>query len=506
MQAEPDQLIIRDVAGEDLIASQVVAAISQQDFSTSGTSQFSDDQILFASAEDFIELQSGELRINQLINNMGIGIDVLRISFPDIRTAPYAAADSLVIAFEGETSLGANSTFENFIVDLSNARIFAQGNQIDYHIFAQTEDGQAGAGSANVSISEGDNIHAELQISDLVLGRVEGTVIKRVINLNDDDPVTGNIDLFNDSHANIIDVGGLEDLSNNLEGLEFSEAGFGITYETNLGVEAAIIGSFLGVTANGNQFYLRGLPGSEYEVQPGEVDNLTANGIPLATNQMIKFSLDTSPDGTMTPGSIIFNNENTNITEFLNRLPIEIRFIGVAIINENEERGILVNPVRFNPFISVDIPLSIQTVEAATYADTLKLDLSDLPDDDDDLVIEEGILQLNYTNALPLSIELEFNFLDENNISVTRSPLPGEQPHRINAAPVEAVTRYVTQGVDGSIGITLNREQLNLLKQAKNLELNAFMLTTDGQLVKIRSVDSIGLGIGFKFTLENSFN
>lgn len=506
MQAEPDELIIRDVGGVDLFASQVVAVIASQDFSTSGTSLIENDQFLFESADDFIELESGQLRINQLVNNMGIGIDVFRISFPDIRTSPYTPADSLVIAFEGTNRIEANSTLENFTVDLSGTRIFAEGNVIDYNIFALTEDRQDGEGSTAVTINETDDILAELQIVELVLRRIEGTVIKRTINLNDEDPVSGNIDLFDDVRANIIEVSGLEDLSENLEGLEFTEASLGITYETNLGIDASIIGSFVGITASGEQFYLRGLSGSDFVVQAGEVDNLTANGAPLSPNQLIKFSLDTSPDGSVTPGSISFNKDNTNITEFLNKLPTEIRFVGVAIINENNARGVIVNPVRFDPFISVDIPLSIQTVEAATYADTLKLDLSDLPDDDDDLVIEEGRLVINYTNALPLRIDLEFNFLDLNMNSVTVSPLPGEQPHRINAAPVDAVTRYVTQGVDGTIAINLNREQLRLLKQTRNLELNAYMLTTDGQVVKIRSVDSIGLGIGLKFTLENSFN
>lgn len=506
MQDEPDELIIRDVGGVDLFASQVVAVIGSQDFSTSGTSLFDDDQFIFNTPDDFIELESGQLSINQLVNNMGIGIDVFRMSFPDIRTAPYTPADSLVISFEGANRIEANSTLENFTVDLSNTRIFADGNVINYNIYAITEDGQDGEGSTAVTINETDDIIAELQIVNLVLGRVEGTVIKRVLNLNDEDPVTGNIDLFNDDQANIIEVSGLEDLSKNLEGLEFTDAGLSISYQTNLGIEASIIGSFLGITASGDQFYLRGLAGSDYLVQAGEVDNLTANGAPLSTDQLIKFSLDTSPDGSVIPGNINFNKSNTNITEFLNKLPTEIRFVGVAIINENSQRGVIVNPVRFDPFIAVDIPLSIETVEAATYADTLKLDLSDLPDENDDLIIDEGRLVINYTNALPLQIDLEFNFLDENNISVTRSPLPGEQPHRINAAPVDAVTRYVTQGSDGTIGINLSREQLKLMRQTRNLELNAYMLTTDGQVVKIRSIDSIGLGIGLKLTLENSFN
>jgi hypothetical protein len=506
MQDEPDELIIRDVGGSNLFASQVVAVIGAQDFSTSGFSVMDDAEFLFETANDFIQLNSGELRINQLVNNMGIGIDVFRISFPDIRTSPYTAADSLVISFENANRIEANSILENLIVNLANTRIYAEGNVIDYNVYALTEDRQSGEGSQAVTINETDDVIAEIQISNLVIGRVEGTVIKRTINLNDEDPITGNIDLFNDDQANIIEVDGLEDLSENLEGLEFTEASLGITYNTNIGVEASIIGSFVGITATGDRFYLRGLPGSGFHVQAGEVDNLTANGVPLSTNQLIKFNLDTSPDGNLTPGSISFNKDNTNITEFLNRLPTEIRFVGVAIINENNQRGIIVNPVRFDPFISVDIPLSIQTLEAATYSDTLKLDLSDLPDDDDDLVIDEGRLQLTYTNALPLRVDLEFNFLDENNNIVTRSPLPGEQPHRFNAAPVDAVTRYVTNGVDGTIGINLNREQLRLLRQTRNLELNAYMLTTDGQVVKIRSIDSIGLGIGLKIKLENSFN
>lgn len=506
MQATPQDLIVQDVAGIGLTASQVVAVLPGQSFDTRGTFSVDPDQFIFGDMNDFIEMSSGALTIESLNNNMDITIEDFVLSFPTIRRPPYAAGDSLVIRFTGATRINARSSISNFVIPMANVRLYAPNNEVTYNLAAVTQDNQQGTGSTPSTVNNTDNVSARILIENLAIRQAFGTIKRRDVELNEDDPSNGtNIDLFNDVEANLIEIDGISDLSDKVGGLEFTDASFLISYNTNIGIGAKVVGAFVGVDTKGEQVFLTGAAGTPFEVTSNPFTNLTANGTPLTAAQMIQFELATSPDGSLVPGVIEFNKTNSTIIEFLNTLPTEIRFVGKAVINEDETRGQIQSPVRFEPVILVDIPLAIQTVTAASYEDTLKADMGSLPGPEDDNRLNSGTLEITYSNRLPLQIGLDLVFLDENFQPVTRSPLTGAQPHTILAAPVGS-TGFVSGPRSGTMNITLNQAQLDVLNRARHVALTASLLTTNSGEVRLRDVDGFSLGVKARFTLTSSFD
>lgn len=505
MQADPGELIIQDIQGEDLFASQVEAVIPEQDFFSSGVSAFSDDEFTFSSPDHFVELESGELLIQNIINSIDLDIEVLEISFPELRVPPYSEADSLVINFSGNDRIqGNNPNPVTRSEDLSGVRIYALGNEVNYNIYALTEDTQADGSSDSRIIQETDLLSAEIEIRNLVIREAFGIINNKQILLNESDPATGDgVDLMNDNEAEIIEIDGISDLSSSLDGFEFTNSSLSINYFSNVDVPTAIIGAFLGVDADGNEFYLRGLAGSEFEVSPNDpTGDLLYNGSPVSNSDLIKFELDMSSDETVEK-SITFNRDNTNITEFLNALPVEIRFIGLANINETgTEEGRIQNPVRFDPKIGVDIPLSIQTLDRATFTDTTSISLDGLPGDDSDLEIDEGVLTIRFENALPFLVGLELGFLDDDRELITRVPLENDDPIEIISGMVGS-SGFVDESREGITRLTLNRDQFEQLSRTRYVKLEAGIETDDNQEVRVRATDSITISVDGRFTVRN---
>jgi hypothetical protein len=327
------------------------------------------------------------------------------------------------------------------------------------------------------------------------------------VDLNENDLSNGsNIDLFNDIEANVISLDGIDDLSDKIEGLQFTDARLAISYQTNIGVAAKVVGSFVGVDAKGQTLYLTGKPGSPLFVASNPHTELTANGTTLAASQMIQFQLATSPDGSMVSGSIDFDNTNSTIIDFLNKLPVEIRFVGKAVINENNLRGQIQAPVRFEPQILVDIPLSIQTVTAAVYEDTLDVDLGDLPGPEEDTRLNSASITVNYVNKLPLEINIALDFMDHNMTVLTSSPRVGQPATKLLAAPVDANGFVLPAGRSGQLVIQLNQSQIDILNQTRHIGLRTSLLTTDNGAVRIRAQDGFSMGLTGSFSITSSFS
>lgn len=508
MQADAGSLIIQDVQGADLLASSVEAVVPQQDFMSSGVTDFSDEEFLFTDPSHYVEMQEGELSIQNILNSMDIDIELLEITFPNIQLPPYGTENALVIRFEGQNRIVRNNTEPvSQSVSLENARIFAFNNEVTYDIVALTEDTQQNGSSARV-ISESDVLSAEVDISGLKIKEAFGVAVNKQILLGEDDSSNGeSLDLANDNEAEIIEIDGIDDISRKLDGLEFTNSSLSINYFTNVDIPTRVIGAFLGVDASGNEFFLRGASGSELEVEAGaETSQLRRNGTPVDESDLIKFDLD--GDGNVdTEHSIVFDRNNSSITDFLNALPVEIRFIGLADINSTgTEEGRIINPVVFDPQISVNIPLSIRTVESATYVDTLSSDLSDLPGPQDDLSIIEGSISVRYTNVLPLGVGLSLQFLDENDDVLTSLPLE-DAGNRIQMAAASVGSNgFVSGERGGNTEVTLNRSQLDVMNLTRSIQMTADITTTDQQEVKIRSTDAISFSVNGKFSIQNAIN
>ncbi|HCD51441.1 MAG TPA: hypothetical protein DEQ34_03270 [Balneolaceae bacterium] len=516
--AEPGELVVEGIEGQDLVASQVTAALEGQDFSTSNTTSFSDSEFKFTEADHYVELESGTIQIAPIQNGLDLDIDTLKISFPNILKAPYTPADSLVIRYVDSTALGGqdarilrNSSSTEKNISLEDVRLYALNNEITYNIFAVTENTQnAPAGDQNRVINENQEIAASVDIAGLKVRTAFGEVVPQTVLLGDDDPSNGDnvIDLFNETEAEITEIDGIEDLSDQVDGLEFTNAQLTITYETNIDIPTTIYAAILGVNGEGEEVYLTGRTGSDYIVtDQTKIDSLYNNGQPISVDQAVKFSIDPGPDGT---GAIIFDSTTTNVNEFLNNLPSDIRFIGMAVVNESGEEAMVSTPLEFNPKFNVDLPLAFQTTTAATYTDTTETDdLSDLPSPlkGDDQRVTSMELIINYENGLPLAFGLEITFLDGLGSEIVSIPYSTDDPIELGAATVDEITRFASVANTNSAIISItDQDDLDQLYKTRSVIINATLNTTSNSEVKLRATDKIKLSVSAKIAAEVTIN
>ncbi len=499
-QANPDGITVTDVSGQSLTASQIVAAVEPQDFTFRDSTFFDDSEFRFEDETNFVELAEGQIVFQNFRNDIGIGINFLEIKFPGIILPDNFGnyTDTLILTFN---DIPANSDINAPVEDLSEARITAVNNQIQYQIRAATVNTQQGAGSAPVTITENDQVNATVAIENIVLNRVVGVVTQREVLLNDDEFEDSILDLANDLEAEITEIDGLNDLSEQIEGLEFTDPSLTIIYDTNLGIDTDIIGAFVGINGKGEEVFLTGNPGSALEVAPTDpISGLLYNGVQLNANQLIKFEIQPSAGG-ITTNEVVFDPLTTNVADFLNNLPSEIRFIGKAAINPDELTGVVGVPVVFDPIISIDLPIALATPMAATFSDTVEADLKDLPDDTDDTRVTGATVYVNYENGLPFGIDLNLVFLDANDDTVTIAPLPGEQVNMI-AAQVDPVTRFVTVPAIDALTFRLNEEQFRQLNNTRNVFLDAALVTTNNEEIRLRATDKVTVGISISASVS----
>lgn len=506
MQDNPGALIIEDVQGDNLIATQVDAVIPSQEFYTSGNTSFSEDEFLFNDTEHYAEIATGELLINEITNSIDVDIEQFQISFPMLRVPPYTDADSLTIQFSGDTKIERNSTISTTrSVSLSDVRIYATNNIINYNIFGVTEDTQQSEGSDTRIINATDELNVEVGFRDLAIREVFGIVQNRQVLLNRDVASDGaTAELMNDIEAEVITIDGIDEISRRVEGIEFTQASLNVFYQTNLNISTSIIAAFLGIDANGNEFFLTGEPGTSAEVTESfQTEKLIMNGIPIDRENLIKFDIESSEsfDEVLT---MRFDRNNSNITQFFNRLPVEIRFIGLADINKEGESGRITNPVEFSPTIAVDIPLALRA-DGATFTDTTSADLSYLPGPEEESRLEEGLINIQYSNGIPLGVNLQLDMLDEAGNTIISLPLSSQMPIEFRAAETGSNGFAQTASEDNAI-FSLDRSQLNLLNQTRDVRLNAGLNSYNKQEVRIRNTDSVSVSISGNFVINNKID
>lgn len=509
-------LEVTNIEGDNLIASEVEAALTEQDFSTSNTTTFDASEFLFTSPSHYVELESGTINIEPIINGLDLTIESLNISFPGIRSSDQEA-DSLVISYTNEGGVDSrivrSSQSAAQSVDLTGYRLYALNNEVSYNISAVTENTQDAAPEDQTRIiNENDEISSSVEIVDLKIATAFGEIQPQTVTLGEDDPSNGTdiLDLSNDSEVEITSIDGLEDISSQIDGLEFTQASLSINYESNIGVPTTIYAAFLGTNGEGEEVFLRGKAGQNAEVELGDpIDGILRDGVQLLPEQMIKFELEPSVSGGLETFSLTFDSTNSTVTDFLNNLPSEIRFVGKAIVNEDGTEATITAPLEFDPKISVDLPLAFRTSNETIFEDTTAVDaFADFPTPQDDANFTEGILQISYENGLPLGFALSIAFIDTVSGDVIVN-LPIDAPtgarYDLSGAVVDEVTRFAVSATPGTIQIALTDEQLSRLYLVNSIVIESNLRTTQNTEVKFRATDSIKLSVSAKISIENDF-
>ncbi|MEQ8525296.1 hypothetical protein [Gracilimonas sp.] len=517
--ANPQELVVNSVNGQNLIASQVQAALDEQDFSTTSTATFSNEEFEFTDASHFIRMNAGEIDIAPIQNDLEFSIDVT-IDFADIRNCPASVANNipeitsvnpLQISYTeaNNTEISRAGSSNRVTIPLAECEVYATNNEVTFTISAATENTKSAPQGDQIRvINENQSVASSVTISGLEIERATGVIKQQTVLLNTEDETDFDDDLalFNDNEAEITEIDGLNDLSSQLSNLNFTNPILSINYSTNISVPTTIYGAFVGTNGDGEQVYLRGT-GGDFDVESTDpIDGLFKNaGDPLDADEMIKFSLAENLNGDDINASIQFDRTNTNVDVFLNNLPSEIRFIGKAVVNEDEDEATIIDPLNFDPKISVDIPLRLSTNQPITYTDTVEQDLGGVPSPEqgDQSSISQGIIAIDYENGFPLGVDLEITFLDslQNEFSPINVSLDD-----ISLLPSQIGTDRFSDHANpgsGTIEIALNQEQLDQLYKTRFLEVSASLQTTNNEDVKIRTTDYITLSVRAELTIES---
>lgn len=509
MQRNPSNLIVQNATGQKLTASQVTAVVSSQNFTSKGSTNIDSTDFKFSKTTHYVQLGSGKLDINNIINHIALNVDTLQISFPGIRKSPFGTADSLVVQFSGSTKIPASSS--NAVsksVDLTGYRIYALNNHVHYNISGVTENTQNGSGSPFTTINKTDSLTATVNINNLAVNKAFGIINPKVVLLNTDDPANGTniLDLNDTLEAKSISLGGINKLSSQLKGLQFMQPVLNLLYNSNIGTSVTIYAALRGTSGSGTNVFLHGLSGSAYAVTSSEIPSqLEDNGAPLTTSQLIKFTIKKSPDGSIISDAVNFDTTNSNVKEFFNNLPTDIRFIGIAKLNDGgAAEGLVVEPVTFNPTMGVDLPLNFLT-SSSTYSDTTSANLSSLPSQNNkNEKLTSAKLTIDYVNDLPLHLQLSFVMLNSQSGEVTQLPLSGQASQDIGAASVDPTTKFVNQTNKGEMVFSLDANQLNMLNQTRKMIIKVEFNTSNNSQVKIQAKNYITLSVKMSVTIQSS--
>lgn len=502
-EAEGENLVI-SASDEELLVEQITGAVPGQTFFTSGQIQVDDDEFVFASNQDFVEFSDGELVIDDIVNEIDVDIELLRISFPDIRTegsGNYAESDSLVVKFSGDDMIIRDSNDQpSKTVSMENVRIYAEDNRLVYNVAAETEDTRdASEGDQTRTLSSDNKISMTTDLSGLQIRTVQGVVRSNMINITDE--VNGRQDLYEEG-AKVTGIDEIRDLADRVSNLQFIDPTLTLTYETNIGVRNVIYGAIMGITDDGEEVLLSGKPGSDHEVASGDpIDNLTKNGAQLDPDQLIRIELEPAEEGATQIRTVTFDRSSTNIDAFMSALPTEIRFVGRTRVNPDEESVSLSIPLEVGTGLGLDIPMNIATPDnPVAYSDTVSADLSDLPDSEDDRRISSASLNINFSNRIPLGVNLNLIFLDGEKQVITAAPREGQDPIVLQAAPVTD-QGFASAEQSGRMSLSLNSDQLEQIGRTRHLLLELEMNTTGNTAVKLRASDYLNLGVSGNFEL-----
>ncbi len=334
------------------------------------------------------------------------------------------------------------------------------------------------------------------------------------INLNHDDSRNGVnvLDLYDNLEAKIISVPALKYFAKRIGDFSLLNASMHFYYKTNLQSGNTVYASVVGSDPYKSDVYFMPRPGSPYEVTGNPISGLDAHNASLSDSQLFTFTTNAdSTAGDTTYGSMVFDSTNSNVGDFIANLPTSVRFIGKAKVNSSKINMNNTNSIFFETAYGIDIPLNIQTSHPAAYSDTVSVDLSSLPNNNNGNgknYLSSGQLNITYVNALPLSAGLSLTFLNEFKEPVVSVPdtLNGEPKIEMNAATVDLNTHFVTIPSKGVMQVQFSKSQLDTLSSAKYVIINAKLSTANNQSVKIQANDYIKLSIGSDFKMNTNVN
>ena len=476
-------------------------------FTSDGNLEIAVDDVSFESGQEYVELESGTLMIEEITNQMGLDMDMLRFSLPGFRVAPYTEADSLVIEFSGSTNnveslqfsqLSGETTLSDIPIDLSGVRIYPVDNVATYNVFAVSEAGQP------TSLNVADQIIASLAPQSLQVSKVSAIMTPTSIDLTEDANGDGVLEVMNNNEAEVMDLGSLDALSEyDMDEFSFNGTQFTFNVDTNLGADIVFYAAMVGVKGDGSLVYLSGT--NEFAVTADDTlaSNFVLNGTPVDPQNLMKFVIPGASSASQVETKVIeINSTNSNVDAFISSIPEEFRYVGKGLV-QGSNGGLveLQKPFTIAANISAGIPLSFSGsfgIDESFEADLSSLE--DLTEEDADVSINEGTLMLEYTSGLPVGVDLQVEFLNDAGRVVATMPDSAGTSFQLAPAGVNDAGMATTTTTDLlEIGVT--EDQLRAMSAGTEARLNLRVNTNDGVPATLRSSDTIQIRLLGKFDI-----
>jgi len=233
-----------------------------------------------------------------------------------------------------------------------------------------------------------------------------------------------------------------------------------------------------------------------------DVITVEGNALPLES-ELIENGIDfpyPSLDevGEVKSESFLFTKDNSNIEDILSSKPVQVIYDVDALTHPDGDRsirGFITDSSFYRVKVLVDLPLQGSASDFVA-TDTVEVELDDFES------LDSVELKLVAENTLPLAIDIQILFRDEN--GNTTEMLTDNDLRLIEAAPVDD-EGMVTGSTDKTSFVPLDGPRLEALLAAKDLVLIATFSTTGNgdQPVLITNDQRLDIGIGAIFTITN---
>ncbi|MCS4051125.1 hypothetical protein [Salinibacter ruber] len=397
------------------------------------------NRVAFDKAQDnYVELGPTTIEVQNITSSPtapGGVFDSLRFTYPDIRVEPYGEDNQLVVDFVenpcGSGPCGSNGEYERdistlgdrFRIDLKGARIYPDKPNIDENGTVTFKIG--GQVNPDLTVKDDDKISfgASTSFDNFEIREIDVDEAKPFTVAVTPNENGGDINVANDNEVRTAAFDGFEGITDRVDGLKLADVSLTFQVETaNLASTDAQVYAAIQGTNETNQIYLRGT--EDQNMSRGADRNVsslpfsaafTENGSPLPNDSLIKLGvgLRGASLGEAERRSLVVDGDNSNVADFVNALPTEVRLAGQAELNTDGGGLQVRKPIALDANFSLDVPLRIR--DRFVVRDTIDADLSDLndlTDPEEDANISTAELQFSYTNGLPLGADAKMVIVD----------------------------------------------------------------------------------------------
>ena len=194
--------------------------------------------------------------------------------------------------------------------------------------------------------------------------------------------------------------------------------------------------------------------------------------------------------GTPTMSTIILDQENSNMNEFISILPSLLRVGGKVTLGGDNKIGTVTKGDYVNGMVKISAPLALRLPEQEIDLDGNEIEIDE--DVQNDIIenIASGSFYAELSNHLPLGASVEF-FFSQNSGDIYNNPILRVGPIDADAAPVDA-GGLVQRTQASEVTLELNEQEMRTF--LKSPLYAGIRIRTDGssnQFVRIMGSDFI---------------